>query len=113
MADTNLTTHYKGDTFNGTEFTILVNNAAPDNALASVILTVRPELRSSTKHQLSSGNGMTITDAANWVFQIDPQIINWSAANYYYDIQCTDSEGNVKTYVKGRWEITQDVTYMY
>jgi hypothetical protein len=111
MAETILNSHYKGDTFNGTAFTITVNNAAPDNLLSSVVLTVRPQPSSSTKYQLSSGSGMTITDAVNWEFRIDPQIINWPAFNYYYDIQCTDSEGNVKTYIYGRWLITQDVTY--
>lgn len=104
-------TSYKGDTFNGVQFTILVNGSAPANDLASVILTARPQLTASTKHQLTSSSGITITDAANWVFEIDRQIINWAAFNYYYDIQLTDSTGAVKTYVTGRWNVSQDVTY--
>jgi hypothetical protein len=104
-------TSYKGDTFNGVQFTVLVNGSAPANDLSSVILTVRPNPTSSTKYQLTSASGITITDATNWVFSIDQQILSWPAANYYYDIQCIDVNGNIKTYIKGRWNVTQDITY--
>ncbi len=111
MAETKIPDHKKGDTFDGYQITVTYDGGAFPNDLASVIFTAKPQPQSSTKHQLSTGgNGITIADAANWIIQIDEQMINWPAFNYYYDIQFTDVNGRVKTYVYGRWNITQDIT---
>jgi hypothetical protein len=55
----------------------------------------------------SDGNGITITDAANWTFEIDKQIIDWTPRTYYFEITITTVAGDVRTYMNGNWEIVE------
>lgn len=56
------------------------------------------------------GTGITVTDAANGIFEIDSFIVALGVGVYYYDIQFTDTDGNVYTYVKGTFEVLQQIT---
>lgn len=42
-----------------------------------------------------------------------PRIVSWEipATKYYYDLQVTDYDGYVRTYMSGSWKINQDITY--
>ena len=103
----------KGDTFAGIpELSVTVNDAPPANSLASVRMHFRP-LPASTylALELASVDGdITINDAATWNITVEPFVITINAGTYYYDIEFTDSAGNVVTYVSGTWKIAQDVT---
>ena len=101
-----------GDTFAGIpELSIKVNGAAPTASLASVKMQFKTEATASTAAlELTSASGITINDASNWNITIDPFTINLSADNYVYDIEFTDANGDVRTYVTGTWSIVQDVT---
>ena len=54
---------------------------------------------------LKSVSAITITDAANWVFKINAQIISWSKGNRTYGIATTSSTGVVKTFIRGTMNI--------
>ena len=51
-----------------------------------------------------------ITDGPNGKFRINPVIINIPAGSYVYDIQINFSTTEIKTYLKGNFTVTQDVT---
>lgn len=110
-----LPTHYKGDTFEGQQFTVVVNGSALNLANVSVItMDVRKSGNTKLILRLSTNveyGGITVVDAPNGIFQIDEQIIDIPAEDYVYDIEFTFTNGKKKTYVYGTWTITQDVTH--
>jgi hypothetical protein len=75
-------------------------------------MDIRPkyELKTLTK-RLAIGSGLSMVNAAAGIFKIDKQVIDIPAGVYAYDIEITVAGGDVKTYVRGEWEILQDVTY--
>jgi hypothetical protein len=106
----------RGDTFNGTNFTILVNDVALDltDALIEMDLKLTPDATTSAKTFTSDNNGGITIDAdpTTGKFTVDAGIMDETIAvgNYYYAIGITLSNNVVKTYVGGRWNILQDVT---
>jgi len=108
----NFPDHIKGDTFNGLSFTI--KNKDDDSPIDLTGVTIRMMLRDHNrdlKKTFSTGSGMTISNPAGGVFQIDEQVIDIYAGKYNYDIEFTFPLGKIKTYISGKWEIIQDVTY--
>ena len=101
----------KGDTWNGVQFQYILNDT-PIDLTGSVI---KIEFRFLQKEgqltaTLTIGNGITLTDAQNGIFVIDPILITWKVGTHFFDIQLTDNTGIVKTYVEGIFTITQDIT---
>lgn len=93
---------YTGDTFLGHQFTVLDAVGDPVSIVGAVI-----ELKTKTEYGLTTvdSGGITITNGAAGVFQLDEQIINWSPRIYEYTIRITFADGTKRTYVKGNWEI--------
>jgi hypothetical protein len=62
--------------------------------------------------ELSSANStITIDDAANWEFTINPvSPMNLAIGQWYWSIETTDSNDVIKTRVFGTIEIIQDAT---
>jgi len=85
-----------GDSLNAKTFTF---NTHPPGTLVKV------ELKTNRGDILRSGSGITITDAVNWVFVIDQQVINWNPGNLTYGITIKSSTGIVKTFIRGSWNI--------
>ena len=98
-----LPTAEKGDTFSGWARTLTVNGVAKDLTGAVIVLTLKGGYGSLTT--VGSG-GITITDAGNGIFEIDEQVINFAPRTHHYEITFTFSDGDVKTYIEGTWEIT-------
>ena len=112
MEHYNLPSHVKGDTFNGILFTVTVNTVALDLTNAHIKMDLRLTPLGVVAKTFSDGAGITISNSpTDGKFTIDAQIIDIAAANYYYDIEITLGNGLVKTYISGRWNILQDVTY--
>lgn len=108
----NFNSHVKGDTFKAITFTVTVNDDPLDLTGASIRMQLRLSPLHPVAYELSTaGDQIEITDAVNGKFQIKKQIIDFPAAVYYYDIEITLADGDVKTYVAGKWQITQDVTH--
>jgi len=115
MAHYNFPSHIKGDTFNGILFTVTINSAPLDltDAELNMDLRLTPDTPVIAEHFDSEGNGITIdANPATGNFTFNAQIIDIPADNYYYDIEVTFPSGSVKTYIGGRWNILQDVTYV-
>ena len=105
---------YKGDTYDGIQFTLLNSSDSLPIDLTSV--SIKSQFRVNSKDgnlikEITNGAGITIVDAINGVFKIDSFIIDWSPSVYYYDIEITFSNGVVKTYIQGSLKVIQDVTY--
>ena len=95
-AEYNFADHKSGDTFNGKSF---VFTDHPEGTLTKV------ELKTSKGNTIKSGNGITITSAANWSFTIDAQVIDFGKGVLAYGITTTSSLGIVKTFIRGTWTI--------
>ena len=105
--------HYKGDTFDGVQFTLL--NSTDNIPINLTGCAIKIQFKKSAAYgtlqkEITNTAGITIVDAVNGVFKIDAFLINWSEANYYYDIEITFPNGLVKTYIKGTLAIIRDVT---
>lgn len=102
----NIPNHYKGDTFDGIKFTIMVN----DQPLNLTGAAIRASFKMmNNEYFMNLNNGITILSALQGSAQIDPQVISWPAGIYRYDIEITIS-GRIKTYLKGEFSIIDDVT---
>ena len=114
MATTyNFPDHIKGDTYDGTQFTIQVNGSALDLTGASIKMSMKLDKTQTTADlELTTDNGGIVISnpPTSGVFIVGNQIINPEVGNYYYDIQITLSDLRVKTYISGRWKIKQDIT---
>ncbi|NSW46216.1 MAG: BppU family phage baseplate upper protein [Bacteroidales bacterium] len=112
METYNFKPHVKGDTFKGCRFTVNVNNAPLNLTGCQIRMHLRTNPLHDSKYELSTINGkIVIIDTINGIFEIPEQIIDIPAGNYYYDIEITFPDGKVKTYINGRFEIVQDITY--
>ena len=102
-----------GDTFSEVAFEVKKNGTAIDLTGATIKMQLRKNY-SDVSPALAltsvSSAGITITTAASGQFKINEQIIDIEVFNYVYDIQFTLSTGEVKTYVKGGFNITPEVT---
>ena len=108
----NFKDHKKGDTFPGVSFKISVNGLPLNLTGASI----KMQLRELTP---TGAVGATFTDLAgitidatptSGIFVFDKQVIDIPAVLYYFDIQITLASGDIKTYIEGTWNITQDRT---
>ena len=111
----NLAIRIKGDTFKSVQFTF------QDNLGAGIDLTgatLRCQFRSKTKTgvialDISSGSGITVTDATNGVFVIDEFTpLTWDVDTYFYDVQTTFADATIKTYIQGDVKVVQDTTFV-
>ena len=114
MAETyNISNQIKGDTFDGVEFT-LVNK---DDSLPIVLTDalIKMQFRKNYKtgtliKEINIDDGITVNDALLGVFTIDAFLIDWVIGGYYYDVEFTFSDGTVKTFISGYFNVVQDVT---
>jgi hypothetical protein len=114
MAKHDLPTVRRGDTYNGSQFTLTVNSSPLDLTGASIKMDMRlTEDGVSEKRFETGGKGITIaTPPTAGIFSIDQQIIDTvDFGNFFYDIEITLQNGEVKTYVWGIWPIAEDITH--
>lgn len=99
----------KGDTLDEVAFTVL-EDGSPINLTGyaiKIMFKKYPLLVSSLT--LSIGSGLSIIDAAQGQFKINEQIITLDVGQYFYDIQFTNGS-EVRTYIKGEFNVLQEVT---
>ena len=106
-------THTKGDTFSEVAFEVKKNGTAINLTGATIKMQLRKNY-SDVSPALAltsvSSAGITITGASAGQFKINTQIIDIEVFNYVYDIQFTLASGEVRTYVKGGFNVTPEVT---
>lgn len=103
----------KGDTFDAVAFQLRINGVNVNLTGATIKMQLKQRYCNSTAvlSLTSVGSaGITITNAAAGQFRINEQIINIPVWNYVYDIQIQFADGSVKTYVKGNFNILEEVT---
>lgn len=99
--------HIKNDTFNGIIFTVNVNGSPLDLTSASIKASFKRNFDPTIT--LVTPTGLTITDASGGEFKIEPFIVDWPSGTYSYDIAITLITGVIKTYIKGTWDIVEDL----
>ena len=106
--------HLRGDTWDGIPEIIINKDGVPLNLEdGGVLIQFRKDVDKPVLLELSTANGgVVFTDAANGKFSIPPRIVSIPPATYQYDIQVTDTIGNVKTYIKGTWTIVGDISHV-
>ena len=92
-----------------------VSFSSEGSAFASSLALVRMFFRDENNVvglELSSANStITITDANNWEFTINPvSPMLLAIGNWYWSIETTDDQNVIKTRVFGTIEILQDAT---
>jgi hypothetical protein len=113
MQSYNFPNTIRGDSFDGVLFTVTVNGTPLDLSNAEIQMDLRLAPTSPIIKHFAVGTGFTIAaDPTTGVFSFDSwSPVNVDVANYYYDIQITLDNGEIKTYISGRWNILQDITY--
>lgn len=106
MSAQNIPEHISGNTFNGIPFEVGVNGAPLNLAGALIELYARKSPSHAIGLYLSTTNSkIEITNGALGQFRIKRQIITAIPAIYQYQIIITLANGEVKTYIAGKWEI--------
>lgn len=97
--------HYSGDTYVGTIFTIRVNEEPLDLTGASIDFTFIHETNNNYVYSLTTGEGITITNDTGGVFQVNRQVIDWYPGLYNYDMTITTNDSGIYTWIYGTWSI--------
>lgn len=102
-----------GDTWNGFPSITVSNRVAPGD-LASVKMSFKLNPKSTTPTlELTSANAdITITDAVNWVFTVNPGRYSLPVGNYVWQIETEDdsSPSYVETLLEGTGQVLSNYT---
>lgn len=102
-----------GDTWNGFPSITIQNQLAPGN-LDSVKMGFKASPQNTVPAlELTTANSdITITDAANWVFTVNPGRYSLPVGKYVWQIEATDdsSPAYVQTYLQGTAEVLANYT---
>ena len=107
----NFPQHINGDTFNGVTFTVSVNAVPLNLTDATIKMQARTQSGALALELTTTDNEIEITTPLSGIFSIKEQIITVTdPAKFNYDIQITLSDGTIKTYIEGTWQILPSVT---
>lgn len=102
----------QGDTWDGlsqVKFTTTGNELA--SPLSSVRMTFRDSEGTAGLSLTSAGSNISITNAAAWTFAVLPITpFPLAAGVWNWSIECTDTQGRIKTRTAGTIRVTQDAT---
>ena len=103
--------HYKGDTFLEVPFEILIDGNALNLTGAIIKMQLRKNYEKDVALEFSTTNNkIQIVNVSLGTFKIVEQIIDIESFEYLYDLQITLSISDVETYVKGKFNILNDIT---
>ncbi len=103
--------HYKGDTFLEVPFEILIDSVPLNLTGALIKMQLRKNYEKDVVLEFSTTNNkIQIINSSLGTFKIVEQIIDIESFNYIYDLQITLASGEVETYIKGKFNIANDVT---
>lgn len=106
----NFPTHISGDTFDGVQFTMNLNGVPMSLTDVAIKCDFKKKNTSQLVLSMQVSSGITITDSAAGEFRINAFDVNLEPGNYEYDIQFTFPSLSKKTYIKGDWTITKQIT---
>lgn len=104
--------HKKGTTFDVWTLQIIIDEVNANLTGAVIEMQLRKEAGQPIALNLTSvgGDGITITEPLNGIFQIDEQIIDIPARVYHYDIKITFSNGVTRTWISGKFNVVNVIT---
>ncbi|GAA5124698.1 hypothetical protein JIN84_13015 [Luteolibacter yonseiensis] len=105
----NMDSFLRGDWWDGVpSIRITVNGEPP----LSPIVSARLQFRTGNLLgcQIETPTGIVIEDAAGWHLSIPAQALALQAGAWNYDLETTDAEDVVRTYIKGTITVIQDIT---
>lgn len=97
--------HETGTTFEGLLFEVKINDIALDLTGSEVTATFRHSKNWAVIKILSLGHGLTLVTPASGTFKLDRQLINWRAGLWDYEIRFELTDGTVKDYIEGTWNL--------
>lgn len=107
----NFPQHINGDTFNGVTFTVSVNSTPLNLTDAVIKMQARTSSGALALELNTTDSEIEIITPLSGIFSVKEQIISVTdAGKFNYDIQITLSDGTVKTYIEGTWQILPSVT---
>lgn len=110
----NFQDRYEGDTSNEVEFTVTQTVSSVTTAVDLTGVTVKMQIRKKSNRditkEITNISGITVSNAVNGVFKVDAFITDFKASSYVYDIQFTFTNGSVRTYLKGNFNVVNDIT---
>lgn len=111
--DANAITYVRGDSYSKTITIMNSSTELPVNLLGCAakmtVATIVNPPDETTK--LFSLDGVIDADPTTGVITFTPSVANNAViGNYFYDVQITDGDGNVRTPIKSTYTITQDIT---
>lgn len=103
---------YKGDTYNGVQFEIKVNDVILDLSDYEIKMQIKKKANDAEALlTLDLTDGLElVTDGTDGMFKILPFDVTLDAGVYLYDIQFTSVDNVIKTYIGGLFEVIQDIT---
>lgn len=126
MSSHPLPNHKKGDTFPGELFRMreLINGEPIPMDLTGVQIHMDVRVSPTSPIVIRFSNmpisnpvltkgTLSIVDALEGRWQIDPQVVDIAPGSYVYDIQFAfpGTPNVIKTLIEGTWSITQDITH--
>lgn len=113
MATSKALTMYRGDSY-PIELTLVNEDTGiPFNLQnCSLLLTVNSDLAPATDANEIFQVAGVIVDAVGGIATFTPTVLDTDVMPkvYYYDVQLTDSDGNIRTIIKSTFTITMDIT---
>lgn len=101
--------HTRGDTFNRTiKFTDA--SGALDITGSTVVFSIKKQVDDATPYFTKTFTISNPTEGEAVLTITATESKSFEIGTYVYDIQWTDSNGNVKTVLKGNFTVTYDVT---
>lgn len=113
--------HYKEDGLSSFNIRLLNKAIPPDDGIpldltgCKVLMQLRSSYRNKLIWEFSNEIGgdtlLTIPNPTDGRI-VFPEILSWDipASTYNYDLQVTDSNGFITTYMKGTWSVNPDVS---
>lgn len=97
----------QNDTWGGASFETTVNGVAINLVGAAITWTIKNPDTGAVVLTKTESSGITVNTVNK--FTIDPFIVTIAAGKYDHDIQVVFASGVVKTYVKGKFCVEDDV----
>lgn len=107
----NFPPHTKGDTFISPTFQVVLNGTPIDLANYTLKMEIRASVNSTPVKTFTSADGLEIVGpTTDGKFKITTTIIDIPVGKYLYDIQFTDTNSEVNTWIKGVFKVIKEIT---
>lgn len=100
----------RGDTIKQLDFRLEINGAPPVETISQIAIDLRRRGGRIYRYDSTGNADGLIVIGTDGRFSIPAHILDIPGAKYDYDLEITYANGVVATYIKGTWEIKEDIT---